>query len=45
MGMRRRECVHYCAAAIRRAALPSTIQQQQDYRRGYADAQAERRPG
>jgi hypothetical protein len=36
---------HYCAAAIRRAALPSTLQQQQDYMRGYADAQAERRSG
>jgi hypothetical protein len=34
---------HYCAAAIRRAALPSTFQQHEDYRRGYADAQAERR--
>jgi len=45
MGMHRRDCDHYCAAAIRRAALPSTIRQQQDYRRGYADAQAERRPG
>jgi hypothetical protein len=45
MDMHRRDCVHYGAAAIRRAALPSTIQQQQDYWRGYADAQAERRPG
>ncbi|MGB9248832.1 MAG: hypothetical protein WCC28_03490 [Mycobacterium sp.] len=43
--MNRRDCDHYCAAAIRRAALPSTIQQLPDYRRGYADAQAQRRPG
>jgi hypothetical protein len=43
--MHRRDRDHYCAAAIRRAALLSTIRQQQDYRRGYADAQAERRPG
>jgi len=43
--MHRPDRDHYCAAAIRRTALPSTIQQQQDYVRGYADAQAERRPG
>jgi hypothetical protein len=43
--MHRGDGDHYCAAAIRRAALPNTIQQQEDYRRGYADAQAERRSG
>jgi hypothetical protein len=31
--------------APRRASLLDIIRQQQDYRRGYADAQAERRPG
>jgi hypothetical protein len=43
--MHRPDRDHYCAAAIRRAAPPGTFQQQQDYRRGYADAKAERRPG
>jgi hypothetical protein len=45
MDMHRPDRDHYCAAAIRRAALRSTFQQQQDYRRGYADAQAERQRG
>ena len=45
MGMHRQDRDHYCAAAIKGAASPGTLQQQQDYRRGYADAQAERRPG
>jgi len=43
MGMHRPNRDHYCAAAIRHAVLPSTIRQQEDYTRGYADAQAERR--
>jgi hypothetical protein len=42
--MHRHDRDHYCAAAIRRAASPSTLQQQQDYRLGYADAQTARRP-
>ena len=43
MGMHRSDRDHYCAPALTHAALPSTTRQQEDYRRGYADAQAERR--
>jgi hypothetical protein len=42
--MHHRESGHYCTAVTGRAAPPDIVKWLQDYARGYADRQAERRP-
>ena len=43
IGMHQRHCDHDSAALTRRAAAANIIRRLQDYARGYADRQAERR--
>jgi hypothetical protein len=41
--MRRRDSEHHCVAVISRAERPDIVRRLEEYERGYADGQADRR--